>query len=270
MGSRTPGCFLTTGFPPAAGTLLPGGERQRVQLLPGPAETDETPGRRYWRTTGEAGGRSGTPGRSRDRADLRRPQGDGPPIDSGPSRIGGPVSATPGPRAGARSTDDEGQRHGQHLEVAERQVPAAVPGRARQGARPSLRPQDRCAALARRGHCCRGHRHLRRPGRGSADLRRVLRRVVGPPGVGARHRDGDEPGRPVHDLRRRPDAVAASLARRALGQEHGLPRPGAGHRARPDQQRPRRPARRRRRPGHPARPERGRRPPPAVAARPPP
>ena len=35
----------------------------------------------------------------------------------------------------------------------------------------------------------------------------------------------------------------------------GHPRPGAGHRAHPDQQRPRRPARRRRRPGHPARPE---------------
>ncbi|MGR7025463.1 tyrosine-type recombinase/integrase [Geodermatophilus sp. URMC 62] len=86
--------------------------------------------------------------------------------------------------------------------------------------------------------------------------------MVGPPGVGARYRDGDEPGRPVHDLCRCPDAVAAPLAPRALGQEHGLSRPGAGHRAHPDQQRPGRPARRRRRPGHPARPERRYRPPP--------
>ncbi len=64
----------------AAGTLLPGGERQPAfNPSQGPADTNETPGHRHWRTTGEAGGRSGAPRRSRDHTDLRRPRDRGPP-----------------------------------------------------------------------------------------------------------------------------------------------------------------------------------------------
>jgi hypothetical protein len=82
---------------------------------------------------------------------------------------------------GARRTGQgrEGGEHLQHHQVAERQVPASISGRERQGTRPPLRQEGRRSALAGWGHRGHGHRHLRRPRHRSDDLRRVLLRVVG-------------------------------------------------------------------------------------------
>lgn len=103
---------------------------------------------------------------------------------------------------------------GKHSEASQRQVEGAVPRRVRQGALAALRPQDRRPAMAGPGHLDGGHRHVRRsPGR-SGHVRGVLRRMVGPPGLGPGHRAGDVAGGKIRALRGEADEADPAIRRR--------------------------------------------------------
>ena len=135
----------------------------------------------------------------------------------------------PSPDCGGKAgfTEREARSDGVDRQEARRHVPAAVPGRERQGARPAFQAEGRRSAVAGRGHRGDGHRRLRRPFGGEGQLQGLVRRVVGPSGVGARDVARGPTGSRIGDLRGPPTATPPALARPALGQGHVTARPDA-------------------------------------------
>ncbi len=110
-----------------AGTLLPGRERQPIVNA---SEAGSRTKPQVTATGGTLGKRVDTPAHLSAAAitSISGVHSGGGPLTSPPPVPLTDLCATPSPWASADSIHDERQDHGQHLEVAERQVPAAIPG----------------------------------------------------------------------------------------------------------------------------------------------